>query len=346
MTNSTDSTDSSLKRRLHASEPIDRKRQKSEKLDKHKMQAIIQGVKDDDAFKQLDLDNAKWEALVKAILKRTEEKSTAFTAVKPLIKEIFVDSAKEMDFPEPDPAAKPESIFYKAADELRESKAWKSILNFVLVHNRMSCPTAINNILLAALDLATEMLAADKTLDEELATRFDVDLGETSGTKSWLLLHQDVIVPSTPVANVSLHGILEYTILPVSGKLARLYLGSDQRVGFLEFPEDALKCAVNIVEAKQVDAFGTHDMEAQVLAKGATLCVTSSRPAVITVLTDGTCWCFFVISKRADKNDKPFMARKTPVYHIFRPNHLAIVLRLLSLAILKPASEFSQLIHT
>ncbi|KAJ7449580.1 hypothetical protein FB451DRAFT_1287331 [Mycena latifolia] len=294
--------------------------------------------------------------------------------------------------PSSTPSDPSDRIYHEAAATLQNNVLWKSVQEHVVIDNETSCRTAIDLVLLTAVDLAQQQIAEKQDVDEALRARHlltgpkcpDSDGREVG---SWVVLHQKVDIPEQLLLpGIALHGILDYLLGVVSASNDShltnlgLYVPPDlvQYIG---------KSLASIVDAKASIAMDNKKAWAQVTAQGAALCVLTKRPSVINILTDGLRWQFVRVtkipdqvppsqggkaarSKRSDQTasasvstdrrmskrlaakspelhtvseTQPFKAASTRILNIFQGRDLAVVLRLLTVAILSSPEEFEEL---
>ncbi|KAJ7736885.1 hypothetical protein B0H16DRAFT_1572973 [Mycena metata] len=313
-------------------------------------------------------------------------KSRPFTDARPFHDGLFEPDVGDIDVELPtcalvlDDAVPPPSTvdrYDEAAAALRKNVLWKSVQQHVLMARDTSSRTAVDLVVLTAVDLAQQQIGEKGAVDDALCQRHSL-VGskhrDASGRKigSWVVLQQDVEVEDQLLLpGLALHGIFDYIVGIVSAKDARNAFRSGE--GYLTplslyCPPELLyhteKTLTSIVEAKA----GMEDDPAwyQATAQGAALCFLTERTSVINALTDGVYWQFFRVSKTPDEvvkptrsrsrrraatfalpkeEKKPFKVASTQILNIFnsKGRDLAIVLRLLTLSILETPEDCEKL---
>ncbi|KAJ6537677.1 hypothetical protein B0H19DRAFT_1078816 [Mycena capillaripes] len=147
--------------------------------------------------------------------------SRLFTEARPFQNELFQTEIERIELYEDsenankrglapensDYSMAPPDIYHRAAAELQDNVLWKSVREHIVVENETSCRTAIDLILLTAINLAQQQIATKKDVDDTLRTRHCI---HGNGDSSWTLL-----------PTVAFHGSLDYLIGVVSGKNAQ-----------------------------------------------------------------------------------------------------------------------------
>ncbi|KAF8147151.1 hypothetical protein K438DRAFT_2090895 [Mycena galopus ATCC 62051] len=319
------------KRKAHELDPV--------AIYKHVMQRLRQ----DHLFAAHEEDD--WNAVTAKML---EDPSLP----KPILSRPFTDASSfynELFGSEPvteiyaaedtNPSAPVNPTYEAAATALEENVLWQGVREHIVHDNEASCRTAIDMVVLTAVDLA------QKEIEEQ----------------SWVVLHQKVSISDQQMLpSLALHGIIDYLLKVISAIDARLAargMADCLRSGLL-----------SILEAKSDSTFHSAKSWAQVAAQGTALSVRddvcifpSGRASIINTLTDGRRWRFARVSMRtrpdpkrrstrlsakappADPKVAPFTTARTPVYNIAEHRDLAVVLRLLTISILSAAEDFERL---
>ncbi|KAJ6462515.1 hypothetical protein C8R45DRAFT_1080627 [Mycena sanguinolenta] len=253
--------------------------------------------------------------------------------------------------------------YQDAAEALKHMQHWQGVERHVMMSSEMSCRTAIDMVLIAAIDLAQKNLVENHEIDAEVSKRHKLKgpkCRDPSGRKyaSWIVLHQEVEVPDQPLTDtIAAHGVLDYLIgaVPTASVTARLNAGGQFLTRDIYGRGDTAKkirqSMTSIQEAKAESTFADEKSCAQAQAQGAAMCIASQRGSVVNTLTDGVRWQFFQVSKntKAKKKNgsaprrKPFKAASTRVFNIFHGRDLEIILRLLTISILSDGADFAEL---
>ncbi|KAJ6571853.1 hypothetical protein B0H19DRAFT_1131569 [Mycena capillaripes] len=197
-----------------------------------------------------------------------------------------------------------------------------------------------------------------------------------------VLLPETDVPDQTVRPGVAFHGTLDYLLGVVDADKVAGELKTDGFLTDWIYTFDQRNIRRHAVTSVlEVKSEGGIEMEsfAQAAAQGAALCVMTRRPSVINVLTNGRHWVFMRVAKNSDavkrrrrrtastnwtrrKNSgptvsaastptsralpetstKPFKASRTRMLDIFEDGDLAIVLRLLTMAILLSPEEFAK----
>ncbi|KAF7335458.1 hypothetical protein MVEN_02199100 [Mycena venus] len=256
--------------------------------------------------------------------------------------------------------------YIHAADTLRASHHWKLTRNHLLIRNETGSRVLIDEVVLAAIQLAQRRIAADTELDDYLADRHRgpgqpewqarsmdgisarPDGAETK-VKSWVVFQPEVDVPKQElVTGISSHGIIDYMFGVVSAEDVQHQLNVSkiclQWSGLpspfsAEYMPSSSGC---VCEAKYFTTFA--QARAQALVQGAAMVVLRGRP-VTNILTDGSKWEFYCCFKNqqylADSGEFPFVAQVSRVFYVEQDLH--IILRLVTLAILRDPENFLRL---
>ncbi|KAJ6462523.1 hypothetical protein C8R45DRAFT_1080631 [Mycena sanguinolenta] len=253
--------------------------------------------------------------------------------------------------------------YQDAAEALKDTQHWQGVERHVMMSSEMSCRTAIDMVLIAAIDLAQKNLVENPEIDAEVSKRHNLKgpkCCDPSGRKyaSWIVLHQEVEVPDQPLTDtIAAHGVLDYLIgaVPTASVTARLNAGGQFLTRDIYGRGDTAKkirqSMTSIQEAKAESTFADEKSCAQAQAQGAAMCIDSQRGSVVNTLTDGVRWRFFQVNKntKAKKKNgsaprrKPFKAASTRVFNIFHGRDLEIILRLLTISILSDWADFGEL---
>ncbi|KAJ7820896.1 hypothetical protein B0H13DRAFT_2377678 [Mycena leptocephala] len=205
-----------------------------------------------------------------------------------------------------DPMAPP-NTYHQAAAELEDNILWKSVREHVVVENETSCKTAIDLVLLTAINLAQQQIATKKDVDDTLRTRHHI-VGDNDS--SWVVLHQDVDVPDQDLLpTVAFHGILDYLIGVVSAtnaqetlKFSKAYLTAADLKLLPSLRENIRTGLALVFESKTKSEVRNTETWAHVAAQGAALTVYMNRPSIMNILTDGQYWQFVYIGKIPDQD--------------------------------------------
>ncbi|KAF8187349.1 hypothetical protein K438DRAFT_2019549 [Mycena galopus ATCC 62051] len=296
--------------------------------------------------------------------------SRPFTDASPFYNELFgsepvteIYAAEDMN-----PSAPADPTYEAAATALEENVLWQGVREHIVHDNEASCRTAIDMVVLTAVDLAQKEIEEHTGVDEALRANHslsDLKSSFSGGPQvhSWVVLHQEVSISDQQMLpSLALHGIIDYLLEVISAIDARLAARDDGFFMRREGMADRLRSGLlSILEAKSDSTFHSAKWWAQVAAQGAALCVMTGRASIINALTDGRCWRFARVSKRtrpdpkrrstrlsakappADPKVAPFTTARTPVYNIAEHRDLAVVLRLLTISILSAAEDFERL---
>ncbi|KAJ7442730.1 hypothetical protein B0H11DRAFT_2291985 [Mycena galericulata] len=294
--------------------------------------------------------------------------SRPFTDAAPFYTELFgSDSAKKIYAAEDNnPSASLDPFYDAAATALEENVLWQGVQDHVIHGNQASCRTAIDMIVLTAIDLAQKQIAQKTTVDDNLRKNHSLShvkssISDGPPVHSWVVLHQEVSIPDQKMLpSLALHGIIDYLLAVISAIDARLASEDDGFFMRREGTDDHLRGGLlSLMEAKSDTTFRSGKSWAQVAAQGAALCVMTGRACIINTLTDGQRWRFARVSKRTRQDTPrkskrpsakapepklaPFTTATTPVYNISKHRDLAVVLRLLTISILSAAEDFETL---
>ncbi|KAJ7736882.1 hypothetical protein B0H16DRAFT_110892 [Mycena metata] len=247
--------------------------------------------------------------------------SRPFTEARPFLQDLFETGRQDI----PIPASRVQSgddapaRWDEAAAALRQNVLWKSVEQHFVMGEETSCRTAIDLVVLTAIDLAQSQMAHDGAVDDAVSTRHalsDPKQTDSNGHQvgSWVVVHQEVEVPSQPLLpGLALHGILDYLIGVVSAKQAHDAFDAGDgflRPATLDGPLEPLEhvagsTVASIIEAKTGIQDDMACYQAQATAQGAALCLLTERTSIINALTDGVYWKFFRVSKTPDEVLRP-----------------------------------------
>ncbi|KAJ7219888.1 hypothetical protein B0H12DRAFT_1078490 [Mycena haematopus] len=268
------------------------------------------------------------------------------------------------------PSAPLDPTYDAAATALEQNVLWQGIREHIIHSHEASCRTAIDMVVLTAVDLAQRQIEGNSNVDEHLRAGHSLSGLKSSRSNrppvhSWVVLPQGVSIPDQQVLpSLAFHGTIDYLLAIISAVDARRAGGDDNFVMKRELvAHDGLRSGLlGILEATPDSPFRSCKSWAQVTTQGAALCVMTGRASIINALTDGRCWRFSRVSKTtvldptkrkskrlsAEAREPkpkltPFTTVGTPVYNIANHRDLAIVLRLLTISILSPAEDFESL---
>ncbi|KAJ7219874.1 hypothetical protein B0H12DRAFT_313525 [Mycena haematopus] len=263
-------------------------------------------------------------------------------------------------------------VYDAAATALEQNVLWQGVRDHIIHGNETSCRTAIDMVVLTAVDLAQKQIEENSVVDQQLRATHslsDRKLGRSNRppVHSRAVLHQEVSIPDQEMLpSLAFHGIIDYLLAVISAIDARRGNGNDfmmRRVPGTAI-DNLRRGLLAILEAKSDSTFLSNKSWAQAATQGAALCVMTGRESTINTLTDGRRWRFARVSKRTrDPEDRkrnkrlsgkapelrrepkipPFTTASTQVYNISDHRDLAIVLRLLTISILSAAEDFERL---
>ncbi|KAJ7699001.1 hypothetical protein B0H17DRAFT_317295 [Mycena rosella] len=121
--------------------------------------------------------------------------------------------------------APPSDPYQEAAAKLKSNPLWKGVKAHIVMKNDASCRTAIDLVVLTAIDLAQSMISQNQELDRTLNDRFSIqgpkrrvaDSGQAIA--AWVVLQHEVEIPNQRLRpELSVHGILDYLlcVMPTS----------------------------------------------------------------------------------------------------------------------------------
>ncbi|KAJ7223046.1 hypothetical protein GGX14DRAFT_387421 [Mycena pura] len=248
----------------------------------------------------------------------------------------------------------------QAAETLKTSDQWCLMRRHLVVVNEAGPWTLIDLIMLAAIRLAQKEITQSKELDNKLAQRhcppgcpqWQHWLMAGKQVRSWIALQLEVTIPTQQLSStLSTHGIIDYgdwqsppnrcIVSEVQQEMALspLCLKPAGTTMPLSLPHSTAA----VSEVKSFETFKAARL--QVLVQGTAVAMIKQRPT-INILTDAAQWEFYVIEKIKDTlhPTKPFKAMVTRTFNVgVLEKDLAIVLRLLPLAILHEPHDFLRL---
>ncbi|KAJ7080921.1 hypothetical protein B0H15DRAFT_855519 [Mycena belliarum] len=238
--------------------------------------------------------------------------------------------------------------------ELLRNSLWHGMNDHVVTNNGTGCRTAIDMILLTAIQTAQRHVESDDETDFSLSQRHGFgDARKCDGSRSRFLLYREAKIPDQDVrVGLACHGTLDYVVAVIPRqelapqKSRSPFIGTQIVPSCFPPSSIAAQSMAYIHEAAKslLDTDITREDEAEVLLQGAALCVLTKRETVINVLTNGTDWIFYAITKSGETNvqEKPFKASRTRAFCMLAPQDAATILRLLEATILYPSEEFAR----
>ncbi|KAJ7695481.1 hypothetical protein B0H17DRAFT_1198700 [Mycena rosella] len=329
------------------------------------------------SVQQIPGGRKEWTKVKQKILRENKtvpKLSRPFTESKSFYEELFDEYSSTISLPRNDPKVPPPKDQYQeAADALQNNPLWDTVKVHVVMNSETSCRTAIDMVVLTAVNLAQQEIGKKPAVDNALRERHvlkdakcRVD-GYPHKIGSWIVLHQEVEIPDQDVRRgLAVHGIIDYLIGVTPAKRVKDQM-RDHRFLSQGFSGDIRHSMATLAEAKARLTLTAEKARAQVLVQGAAVCVMTQRRSVVNILTDGFDWIFFVISKRPNRKKlnsklakgsiqkrlnatkkpaeapKPFKASMTCSLNVLVPGDLAIILRLLKTAIISDATSFESL---
>ncbi|KAJ6550870.1 hypothetical protein DFH09DRAFT_1366626 [Mycena vulgaris] len=289
------------------------RKRKAEELDVGAIYSyILERLRQQRFFSAIEKDD--WEELTAQMLRDPQLPASPFTSrpfkdTQPFHNDIFEAEVGQVDLREDAGKMRPplededhslpppDDLYVEAAAALRKNVLWRGVQEHVVMDNETSSRTAIDLILLTAVNIAQQQIAEKQDVDEALRA-----LG------SWVVLHQEVDIPDQLLLpGVALHGILDYLVGVVSARAVGNAFKSEKSFltkNGLYAPSNALqhigKSLASVLEAKARKTMDTEKAWARVTAQGAALCMFTKRPSVINTLTDGLRWQFVHVTKIPD----------------------------------------------
>ncbi|KAF8172401.1 hypothetical protein K438DRAFT_1772756 [Mycena galopus ATCC 62051] len=211
--------------------------------------------------------------------------SRPFTDANPFYIELFeAEPVTEIYAAEDINPSAPLDITYEAAaTALEQNVLWQGVREHI-VH--ASCRTAIDMVVLTAIDLAQKEIEQQTSVDEDLRANHSLSALKSSflygpPVHSWVILHQEVSIPDQQMLpSLALHGMIDYLVEIISAIDARLAARDDgffmRRKGMADHLQSSL---LSIMEANSDSTFHSDKSWAKLAAQGAALCVMT-RPAL------------------------------------------------------------------
>ncbi|KAF8187262.1 hypothetical protein K438DRAFT_1936512 [Mycena galopus ATCC 62051] len=260
------------KRKAHELDPV--------AIYKHVMQRLRQdhlfGAHEEDDWNAVTAKMLEDPSLPKPILSRP------FTDAGPFYNELFgsepvteIYAAEDMN-----PSAPVDPTYDAAATALEQNVLWQGVREHIVLDNEASCRTAIDMVVLTAVDLAQKEIEEHTGVDEALRANHslsDLKSSFSGGPQvhSWVVLHQKVSISDQQMLpSLALHGIIDYLLEVISAIDARLAARDDGFFMRREGMADRLRSGLlSILEAKSDSTFHSAKSWAQVAAQGAALSV-------------------------------------------------------------------------
>ncbi|KAJ6493282.1 hypothetical protein C8R45DRAFT_185080 [Mycena sanguinolenta] len=235
--------------------------------------------------------------------------------------EIKIVSPKEQDSPTPTD---------EAAAALRNNILWKAIEQHLAMKRKTACRTAIDLLILAAVDLAQKEIATKRDVDNAIRARHSLkgpNWHHPDGREvgSWVILDQHVNVPDLKILpGVALRGTLDHllTVIPADEAESASRSGaSSKAVPFLSTSNICelftrlpsrleQRMASAVLEAKTDERMSGERAWKDAAVQGAALCALADRASMIYTLTNGLQWRFYHIAEVPDEEFKVFKARR------------------------------------
>ncbi|KAF8152031.1 hypothetical protein K438DRAFT_1987984 [Mycena galopus ATCC 62051] len=159
-----------------------------------------------------------------------------------------------------------------AATALEQNVLWQGVREHIVHDNEASCRTAIDMVVLTAVDLAQKEIEEHTGVDE--ARRANHSLSDLKSSfsggpqvHSWVVLHQEVSISDQQMLpSLALHGIIDYLLEVISAIDARLAVRDDDFFMRREGMSDRLRSGLlSILEAKSDSTFHSAKSWVQVL---------------------------------------------------------------------------------
>ncbi|KAJ7191641.1 hypothetical protein GGX14DRAFT_481196, partial [Mycena pura] len=205
-----------------------------------------------------------------------------------------------------------DAIYDDAARSLQASDLWRGVQKHVVMEKSTSYRTAIDLVLLTAVNLAQRRICESPETDDALRIRHRLVRAATNDlpTASWVAIQQDVDIPGQ--SGLACNGTLDYLLTIVSTDnvaharrpghtfldVADVYGSAEARLGDIHSAAAAL---TGITVARTARSMDRDETAVQVASQGAALCVLAKRAAVINALTNGVEWRFYQISQEPDQ---------------------------------------------
>ncbi|KAJ7016304.1 hypothetical protein C8F04DRAFT_1069988 [Mycena alexandri] len=180
------------------------------------------------AIEQDDWEDATSEILLDAELSESAFPPKPFTDALPFYNDLFYKNTGDIlvaEDSEPFPGAddsdpSPANRYDEAAAALRENTLWKSVKAHVVMENETSCRTAIDLVLLTAMELAQQQIAESPDVDDALCARHSLEEYESNSldsdvreVRSWVVLHQELDIPDQELLpGMFLHSTFDYLL--------------------------------------------------------------------------------------------------------------------------------------
>ncbi|KAJ6493284.1 hypothetical protein C8R45DRAFT_989302 [Mycena sanguinolenta] len=251
------------------------------------------------------------------------------------------------DLPVPAPSLNHDSLSAITNDEaaapLRDNILWKAVEKQVLIKEKSSRRSAVDLIIGTAIDVAQKEITRNLKVDLALGARHRLEAHNwrdpDGKAGSQIVLRRKIEIPSQRVSpELAFYGTLDLVLAVVPARNAKDALESDDTpyaaTDFIHNLKSRL--ATVVIEANNADKpIESKNAQAEAATQGASLCVFTDRPSVVTVLTDGRKWQFSQVTrlKMPDLDSKPFKIAKTRMFDISRGQDIAIVIRLLTVAV-------------
>ncbi|KAJ6551344.1 hypothetical protein B0H19DRAFT_1157291 [Mycena capillaripes] len=297
---------------------------------------VLARLRGEYVFAAIDADD--WEKVTKKILHNPllpppSYKSRPFADAHPFYEDLFQDPVRYISLCEyqttppsenKDSTAPEEKDAYQEASvALQQNPLWKGVQHHVIMDNETSCRTAIDLMMLTAIELAQKQIAEKPDIDEALRIRHSLTgpkarVSDGHEVGSWIVLHHEVEIPDQYLLpELAMHGVLDFVVAVVSARKAMDAMNSGSPFlpkaslyaprTFIQYIETAL---ATLLEAKTQHTLETPKIWAQVTAQGAAICVSTNRPSVINILTDGLQWQFVRVDETPDTASAPEPRRR------------------------------------
>ncbi|KAJ7940342.1 hypothetical protein B0H13DRAFT_2299372 [Mycena leptocephala] len=282
---------------------------------------IMGRLRQEHIFSSIEEDD--WDALTAKVsahpqLPPPAYTSRPFTEATPLSDDLFGADVGEINvregggnevmiLDEKERSPDPLDVYDAVAVALGENVLWKAGREHLVMENQTSCRTAIDLILLTAIDLAQHRICESADVDEAVCVRHSLTgskcqySADGSEFGSWVVLHQEVDIPD--------QHLLPGTLSPFSDET--------QKVAFSKFR--TFHRREGLPPPRRPPAHHRGDAPAGIW------------PALTTPVVPAT------------SETKPFKAAATCDLNILQSRDLAIVLRLLTPAILEAPEDFERL---
>ncbi|KAF7350649.1 hypothetical protein MSAN_01625200 [Mycena sanguinolenta] len=303
---------------------------------------FLQRLRQNAPFSSIKED--KWQELTAKILRDL-----------PVLARFFLGTGRAgtMDFPRSEEKLSDD----RDHEAVRNNVLGKAVEQQVLLKEKTSSRRAIDLIISSAIEVAQKKIAQNQELDLALRARHRLeahnwhapDDGEAG---SRVVLYNKIMIPPQLVLpQQAFYGVLDVVLAVVPSRDATdaRSPGESHSMGDLHSPADLAnrleeRLTFAILEANADKPMDSEKARAEAATQGAALCVFTGRPSVMIALTNGLKWQFFKVTKLANPVSQPFNIAKTHVLDVATNEpDLAIVIRLLTVAILFPAEQFGEL---